>query len=332
MAKVTTAGAEELAELKIFSGCDCEELRPLAAQLRPVAAAAGTVLMRQGESALQFLLIGSGRVEVTHTGDDGTVVVNEVGPGLIVGEIALLREAARTATVVAAEPLTGWLGDQQAFGVMLELPGMADSLVKTARQRLATFLTPIPVDLRDGSRLFLRPVLPGDEAKTREGDVEFSSETLYRRFLSVGFPNRALMHYLFAVDYVDHFVWVLTDTPDGAVVADGRFVREQADPETAEVAFLVADDYQGRGVGSFLMDAVAVAAAAAGVQRLSAQVLTDNYPMRRILDRFGVYWELTDINVVGTVFEVPKMRDLSIPPELYQQIYDMSQQVVRAVG
>ncbi|MGV0837405.1 GNAT family N-acetyltransferase [Mycolicibacterium thermoresistibile] len=332
MAKVTTANAENLAGLEIFAGYDCEVLRPLAAHLRPLTAAAGTVLMREGEPALQFLLIGSGRVEITHTGADGTVVVSEVGPGLIVGEIALLRNAPRTATVVASEPLTGWVGDQQAFNLMVGLPGMADTLVKTARQRLAAFITPIPVRMRDRTQLFLRPVLPGDEAKTRESHVEFSNETLYRRFLSMGQPNAALMHYLFAVDYDDHFVWVLTDTPDGVVVADGRFVRHQTDPGTAEVAFLVADNYQGRGVGSFLMDALAVAAACAGLQRFYAEVLTDNYPMRRIFDRFGVHWELADFNVVSTEFGVPKLRDLSISPRLYRRIYDMSRQVIRAVG
>ncbi|MGV0653748.1 GNAT family N-acetyltransferase [Mycolicibacterium thermoresistibile] len=332
MTKVTTANAESLAGLELFAGYDGEALRPLAALLRPLTAEPGTVLMHQGEPAVHFLLIGSGRVEITHTGPDGAVVVTEVGPGVIVGEISLLRNAPRTATVVAAEPLSGWIGDREAFSVMLGIPGFADTLVKIARQRLASFITPIPVRMRDRTRLFLRPVLPGDEAKTREGHVEFSNETLYRRFMSMGQPNSALMHYLFAVDYVDHFVWVLTDTPDGVVVADGRFVRDHADPGTAEVAFLVADDYQGRGVGSFLMDALAVAATCAGVQRFTAQVLVDNYPMRRILDRFGVHWEFADNNVVSTVFDVPRLRDLSLSPRLYRRIYDMARQVVRAVG
>ncbi len=39
------------------------------------------------------------------------------------------------------------------------------------------------------------------------------------------------MNYLFEVDYVDHFVWVLTDGVDGPVVADARFVRDEADPD-----------------------------------------------------------------------------------------------------
>ena len=114
--------------------------------------------MQQGELAVSFLLIGSGRAEVTHSGIDGHDTVVEVTPGLIIGEIALLRDAPRTATVVATDPLTGWVGGREAFATMLEVPGLMDKLVRTARQRLAAFVTPIPVALRDGSTLYLRPV------------------------------------------------------------------------------------------------------------------------------------------------------------------------------
>ncbi len=152
MAGLTAVSADELAALEIFEGCRPDALVPLAAQLRPLNAAAGRVLMRQGERAESFLLIGSGRAEVTHTGSDGVPTVLELSPPLIVGEIALLRDAPRTATVVATEPLTGWVGGHGAFAAMLDVPGMMDKLVRTARQRLAAFITPIPVQMRDGTR------------------------------------------------------------------------------------------------------------------------------------------------------------------------------------
>jgi hypothetical protein len=59
--------------------------------------------------------------------------------------------------------------------------------------------------------LFLRPVLPGDTERANHPAVEFSEETLYRRFMSTRAPTPNLLHYLFHVDYVDHFVWVLVD-------------------------------------------------------------------------------------------------------------------------
>lgn len=332
MAGLTAVRAEELAALEVFAGCPTEALVPLAVQLRPLTAAPGQVLMQQGELAVSFLLIGSGRAEVTHTGVDGHHTVVELTPGLIVGEIALLRQAPRTATVVATERLTGWVGGREAFSTMLEVPGMMDKLVRTARQRLAAFITPIPVRMRDGTELYLRPVLPGDNERTVNGPVEFSSETLYRRFQSVRAPRKSLMTYLFEVDYVDHFVWVMTDGLDGPVVADARFVRDENDPSTAEVAFIVGDAYQGRGVGSFLMDAIAVAAWFDGIRRFSARVLSENYPMRAILDRFGAVWHREDLGVVNAVVNVPEPTDLPVSPELSAQIRDVTRQVLRAVG
>ncbi|MGD9619761.1 MAG: GNAT family N-acetyltransferase [Mycolicibacterium sp.] len=324
--------ADDLAVLEVFAGIPAEALIPLAARLRPLRASAGQVLMQQGELAVSFLLIESGRAEVTHTGTDGHDTVVELTPGLIVGEIALLRSAPRTATVVATEPLTGWVGDRDAFADMLQLPGMVDRLVRTARQRLAAFITPIAVSMRDGTVLCLRPVLPGDSERTANGPVEFSSETLYRRFQSVRIPSKTLLGYLFEVDYLEHFVFVLTDGPDGPVVADARFVRDEVDPVQAEIAFTVADAYQGRGVGTFLMGALSVAASYDGVQRFTARVLSDNLAMRAILDRFGAIWHRDDLGVVTTEIGVPRSEDLPFSPELTEQIRAVARQVIRAVG
>jgi protein lysine acetyltransferase len=318
VAELTAVSADELAALEIFMGCRPDALESLATQLRPLNAAAGRVLMRQGERAESFLLIASGKAEMS--------------PPLIVGEIALLRDTPRTATVIATEPLTGWVGGHTAFATMLEVPGMMDKLVRTARQRLAAFINPIPVEMRDGSWLYLRPVLPGDSERTSDGTIEYSSETLYRRFQTPRTPSKSLMTYLFEVDYKDHFVWVMTEGKEGPVVADARFVRDETDPTLAEVAFIVGDDYQGRGVGSFLMAALAVAARGDGVRRFSARVLSDNLPMRVILDRFGAQWHREDLSVVTTVIDVPGLKDLPISREMYREIHSVARQVLGAVG
>ena len=332
MSGLTDVRADELVALEIFAGYPTEALVPLAAQLRPLTAAPGQVLMQQGELAVSFLIIASGRAEVTHTGIDGHDTVAELTPGVIAGEIALLRNGPRTATVIATEPLTGWLGGRDAFATMLELPDMLDKLLRLGRQRLAAFITPIPVPMRDGTQLYLRPVLPGDNERTTNSPVEFSSETLYRRFQTPRNPTASLMRYLFEVDYVHHFVWVMTDGPDGPVVADARFVRDEIDPAVAEVAFIVGDAYQGRGIGTFLMGALAVAADFHGVQRFTARVLSDNYPMRAILDHFDADWHRDDLGVVPTVVNVPRPPDPPFSPELTKQIGDMTRQVVRVVG
>lgn len=326
-AEVSAAG---LAEMEIFGDLPADRLGPLAERLRALSADAGQVLMREGERAESFVLIHTGAAEIRHTGEDGPPVTDEVGAGGIIGEIALLRDKPRTATVTAVEPLSGYVGDAAAFAAMADLPGVSERLVRTARQRLAAFIAPIPVDFAGDTALLLRPVLPGDSARSTHPSVDFSKETLYRRFMSTRAPTAALMDYLFQVDYVDHFVWVLAAGADGPVVADARFVRNAEDPAVAEVAFIVADDYQGRGIGGFLMDALIVAARVGGVRRFTARLLAENAPMRAILDRFGGEWEHDEPGVVTTEFDVGEPTRLDAA--LAERIRRVARQVMRAVG
>ncbi|MGA8249152.1 MAG: GNAT family N-acetyltransferase [Mycobacterium sp.] len=316
--------------MDIFAGCPIEDLMPLAASVEPLRTAAGQVLMQQGEQAISFLLISSGTAEIKHVGSNGVVSIGQASPGEIIGEIALLREIPRIATVTTTEPLTGWIGDNDAFTRMVQIPGVMPRLLSTVRQRLAAFITPIPIRVRDGTDLFLRPVLPGDRERTVHGHVHFSSETLYRRFMTARAPTPALMQYLAEVDYVDHFVWVMTDGSDP--VADARFVRDLNDPTVAEIAFTVADAYQGRGIGSFLIGALSIAAKVDGVERFSARMLSENVPMRAIMDRYGAVWQREDIGVITTVIDVPRQRDLIFGRDMADQIKRVARQVIEAVG
>jgi protein lysine acetyltransferase len=328
--ELTSARVEELARMDIFEGSSADDLTPLAECVQPLLAAGGQMLMQQGEQAVSFLLISSGIAEIKHAGVDGVLAVGRAFPGEIVGEIALLRQIPRIATVTTTEPLTGWIGDNDAFTRMVQVPGVMPRLLRTVRQRLAAFITPIPIQVRDGSELLLRPVLPGDRERTVHGHVHFSSETLYRRFMSARAPTPALMHYLAEVDYVDHFVWVVTDGSDP--VADARFVRDQDDPTIAEIAFTVADAYQGRGIGSFLIGALSIAAKIDGVERFTARMLSENTPMRAIMDRYGAVWEREDVGVITTVIDVPRQRDLHLKRDLVDQIRRVARQVMEAVG
>ncbi|HYQ34596.1 MAG TPA: GNAT family N-acetyltransferase, partial [Mycobacterium sp.] len=239
-----------------------------------------------------------------------------------------LRDKPRIATVTTSEPLTGWIGDNDAFARMVQIPSVMPHLLRTVRQRLAGFITPIPIRVRDGTRLMLRPVLPGDDERTVHGHIQFSSETLYRRFMTARIPSPALLHYLSEVDYVDHFVWVVTDGSDP--VADARFVRDESDPKIAEIAFIVADAYQGRGIGSFLIGALSIAARVDGVERFSARMLSENTPMRAIMDHYGAVWEREDVGVITTVIDVP--HQLVFGRDVADQIERVARQVIEAVG
>jgi RimJ/RimL family protein N-acetyltransferase len=136
------------------------------------------------------------------------------------------------------------------------------------------------------------------------------------------------MHYLAEVDYVDHFVWVMVDGSDP--VADARFVRDENDPTVAEIAFTVADAYQRRGIGTFLIGALAVAARVDGVERFSARMLSDNLPMRTIMDQHGAVWQREDVGVITTVIDVP--RRLSFGRDMEEQIKQVARQVIEVVS
>ena len=319
----------ELGALPVFTGIPAGQLTALAAELTPILAPHGEVLMRQGEAALSFFIIASGKVEVRHTDDDGRTLVAFLSDGLI-GEIALLRDTPRTATVIATDDVRGYLGFEEAFARLLEIPGIAPKLVQTARQRLAAFIKPVPIEARDGTALMLRPVLPGDTQRVADGNVMFSAETLYRRFLSVRTPTETVLAYLFEVDYVDHFVWVVTDGDDGPVVADARFVRVPEDPTLAEIAFTVADAYQGRGIGTLLFAALSVAARVDGIERFHAQVLADNLPARALLDRLDAPWIREEPGVVEATVLVPDPEELPVKIKQLKEIQDMARQIIRA--
>ena len=61
-------------------------------------------------------------------------------------------------------------------------------------------------------------------------------------------------------------------------------------PEQAELAVAMADEIQGKGLGSVLLGALAAAAWAAGIERFTAEVLADNMPMRKLMSRSGAKW------------------------------------------
>jgi cAMP-dependent protein kinase regulator len=99
------ARADLLFKMPLFAELDAQQVQLIAAEMKEMAYEAGQVVIRQGEIGETFYVIQSGRVQVTVEQDGEPKVVAERGPGEYVGEIALLLEVPRTATVTALTPV-----------------------------------------------------------------------------------------------------------------------------------------------------------------------------------------------------------------------------------
>jgi GNAT superfamily N-acetyltransferase len=112
------------------------------------------------------------------------------------------------------------------------------------------------VTLRDGTRALVRPIRPDDKQRLVDGLERLSPESRYRRFLRpVTSLSERELRYLTEIDYVNHFAWVAVaaDVEDQPGLGVARYVRDPKDPEVAEAAVAVIDDYQGKGVGTVLL-------------------------------------------------------------------------------
>ncbi len=288
------------------------DLKSLAGLLVAFAAPAGTVLLRRGDVAEHFLLLTSGRARVAF-GEEGAQKAAAVEKGSILGEMALLRGARRSATVTAVTETRGLKGGRAAFAQLLAIPGVLEQVVTTARQRLAADLVPVPVTLRDGTAAGLRPIYPGDQYALVRGEPLFSVKTRYQRFLGAVHLTPPLARYLAEVDYVDHFAWVAVDSAD-VPVGGASYVRSASDRARADISFLIEDEFQGRGLGTLLMGAIAVAARRNGISRFYADVLAENVPMRAILDRARIKWQPAHAGVVHGYAAVPDPGKFGITP------------------
>jgi len=143
------------------------------------------------------------------------------------------------------------------------------------------------VRIRDGAQVDVRPIEPGDKDAMRDGFARLSPESRYERFLSpLDQLSNSMLRYFTEVDHHDHEALVAFDPSDGRALGVARYVREE-DPEVAEAAIIVADDWHGRGLGTALLEELAERAREEGIQRFTAIVLARNEEMIDMLFRLG---------------------------------------------
>jgi RimJ/RimL family protein N-acetyltransferase len=148
--------------------------------------------------------------------------------------------------------------------------------------------------LPDGARVLIRPIRPDDKGMLADGLRRLSPQSAQRRFLTPKRSfSRAELRYLTEVDGLDHVAYVAEypSSPTRRLIAVGRFVKLQEDPFAAEVAVTVADEWQGRGLGSVVGKHLAHAARNREVRRFTATMASENLPAHRLMAKLTEHLE-----------------------------------------
>lgn len=165
------------------------------------------------------------------------------------------------------------------------------------------------LSLRDGTRLRLRPVRPEDKAALRAGFQRLSSRARHLRFLS---PLTELsdggVRYLTEIDYHRHFAWAAfsLDGPREFGVGVARYISDPNRPDTAEPAVTIIDEFQGRGLGTLLLNLLIRTAVEHGITEFQASLLEDNQAMRQVFQRLGARFTRAPAGTLCAAFKLPE--------------------------
>jgi acetyltransferase len=163
------------------------------------------------------------------------------------------------------------------------------------------------IALTDDARLLLRPIRPEDAETEQRFVARLSSQTLYMRFHAPvrELPVEQLIRFT-QIDYDREMAFVAVDrrSEPEEVRAIGRYTR-LPDGEHAEFGVTVEDSWQGRGLGSIMMEALERCARARGLGRIVGYVLKENEPMRRLMLARGYSAQRDEDDAHVIRFELP---------------------------
>lgn len=187
-----------------------------------------------------------------------------------------------------------------------------------------------PVTLRDGSRVRIRQGHRSDRRLLLQGFARLSPESRYRRFLApMPELTEPMIRYLTEIDHRDHEAMIAIDEATGSGIGVARYVRSPKRPTTAEVAVTVVDDWQGRGLGTLLLEVISARAREAGITTFTALMLATNqdmmdmlmrlHPVRIVDQELGTVEVEVPIPAVGLapalrkVLQIAAMHDVAVP-------------------
>jgi RimJ/RimL family protein N-acetyltransferase len=143
--------------------------------------------------------------------------------------------------------------------------------------------------LGDGTRLAVRALKPKDRDELITAFGRLSPRSLYRRFFG---PKRSFtpreISYFVDIDFTRHVALVAEVEERGrpTIIGSARYIIGA--PGEAEVAFIVADAWQGRGIGALLLRHLTLIAHDAGIQTFVADVLPENTGMLKVFEKSGM--------------------------------------------
>ena len=122
-----------LRNVPLFAGCSKTELQRIASLADELDLGDGATLIREGERGREFIVIAEGTVDVTRNGKQ----LRELGAGDFIGEIALVADVPRTATVTATSPVRLLVVTDRAFrGLLEQMPSIAKKVLQSLGERL----------------------------------------------------------------------------------------------------------------------------------------------------------------------------------------------------
>lgn len=230
--------------------------------------------------------LAQGAGVVTSRGDVH-YVVSEYGMAYLHGKT--MRERAMALIEIAHPKFRPWLLSEAkarklVYRDQIELP----------------FTTPIYpieweqwIELKDGSRVFLRPIRLTDEQALHDMFYELSEQTVYQRFFRhiKTMPHERVQE-MMRVDYERDMVLVVTPEKkdESPIIAVARYHLDRQ-TNLAEVAFLVRDDWQGKGITTRMLATLMEIAKSKGIRGFVASVLAQNHGMLRVFHKTGLAQE-----------------------------------------
>ena len=201
----------------------------------------------------------------------------------------------RTVITPAAEPAqaggraavsarVGTFAPSGLFAAMTAVAGLATG------RRLTGVAEGRPVVLRDGSAVLIRQVRSTDAPLLADGFGRLSAASRQMRFLGVKKDlSAAELRYFTDVDHHDHEALGALDLAGGHGVGIARYVRDADDPQAAEIAVTIVDDWHGRGLGTELLAQLSDRARQEGIRRFTALADAGNVAVAALLRNAGAH-------------------------------------------